>query len=42
MILAIHSVDVVKSYCSQAMVLKGGRGRVFDDVHLACDIYATL
>ncbi len=42
MILAIHDVNVVKSYCSQAMVLKGGRGRVFDDVHLACDIYATL
>ncbi len=42
MILAIHSVDVVKSYCTQALVLKGGRGRVFDDVHLACDIYATL
>ena len=42
MILAIHSVDVVKSYCSSAMVLKGGRGRVFSDVHLACDIYTTL
>ena len=42
MIMAIHSVEIVKAYCSQALVLKGGRGRVFDDVALACDIYATL
>ncbi|MBC7637951.1 MAG: ABC transporter ATP-binding protein [Acetobacteraceae bacterium] len=42
MIMAIHSVDAVKAYCSQALVLKGGRGRVFDDVNLACDIYATF
>ena len=34
--------EIVKAYCSQALVLKGGRGRVFDDVALACDIYATL
>ena len=42
MIMAIHNTDAVKAYCSQALVLSGGRGRVFDDVHLACDIYATL
>jgi capsular polysaccharide transport system ATP-binding protein len=42
MILAVHSRDVVESYCSHALVLKDGRGRVFDDVKLACDIYATL
>ncbi len=42
MIMAIHNVHVVKAYCNRALVLKGGRGRVFDDVNLACDIYATL
>jgi capsular polysaccharide transport system ATP-binding protein len=42
MILAIHSLDYVQEYCSQVLVLKDGRGRVFDDVKLACAIYATL
>jgi capsular polysaccharide transport system ATP-binding protein len=42
MILAVHALDVVQEYCTQALVLKDGRGRVFDDVKLACAIYATL
>lgn len=42
MILAIHSVDVVKERCTQVLVLKNGRGRIFDDVHRGCDTYETL
>lgn len=42
MILAIHGPETVKEYCTHALVLKSGYGRVFDDVELACDIYATL
>jgi capsular polysaccharide transport system ATP-binding protein len=42
MILAVHAMDVVEEYCTHALVLKEGRGRVFDDVKLACAIYATL
>jgi capsular polysaccharide transport system ATP-binding protein len=42
MILAVHSLDVVEEYCTQVLVLKDGRGRVFDDVKQACAIYATL
>lgn len=42
MILAVHGLEVVEEYCTQALVLKDGRGRVFDDVKLACAIYATL
>ena len=42
MILAIHGPDTVKEYCTHALVLKNGHGRVFDDVNLACEIYATL
>ena len=42
MILAVHALDVVQDYCSQALVLKDGRGRVFDDVKLACSTYATI
>lgn len=42
MILAVHALDVVEEYCSKVLVLKDGRGRVFDDVKLATRIYATL
>jgi capsular polysaccharide transport system ATP-binding protein len=42
MIIAIHSPEFVRDFCSAALVLKNGKGRVFDDVSLAADIYATL
>ena len=42
MILAIHAMDVVRERCTAALVLKNGRGRVFEDLVLATDIYATL
>ena len=42
MIMAIHALDVIQEYCSQALVLKDGKGRVFDDVKLACATYVTL
>ncbi len=42
MIVAIHGVDFVKEYCTKALVLRNGRGRVFEDLELACAIYATL
>ncbi|MEQ1710895.1 MAG: ABC transporter ATP-binding protein [Hyphomicrobium sp.] len=42
MILAIHAMDVVRDRCTSALVLKNGRGRVFDDVIVATNTYATL
>lgn len=42
MILAIHSMEVVLEHCTSALVLKNGRGRVFDDVVLASNTYGTL
>lgn len=42
MILAIHSMDVVRQRCTSALVLKNGRGHVFRDVNLAADTYASL
>jgi capsular polysaccharide transport system ATP-binding protein len=42
MILAVHDMGVVQEYCTHALVLKGGRGRVFEDVGLACDTYGSL
>ena len=42
MILAAHATDIIEEYCDHALVLKDGRGRVFEDVKLATKIYATL
>ena len=42
MILASHIGDIVKAYCSRALVLHRGRGKVFDDLNLALDIYYSL
>jgi capsular polysaccharide transport system ATP-binding protein len=42
MILASHIGDIVRSYCSRALVLHRGRGKVFEDLDLALDIYDDL
>ena len=42
MIIASHSEDVAREYCSAALVLKNGRGKVFHDLDLALAIYRTL
>jgi capsular polysaccharide transport system ATP-binding protein len=42
MILVSHSPEIIRQYCRSALVLKAGRGRVFDDLELALKIYATL
>jgi capsular polysaccharide transport system ATP-binding protein len=42
MILVSHAPDIIREYCRSALVLKAGRGRVFDDLELALSIYSTL
>jgi capsular polysaccharide transport system ATP-binding protein len=42
LILASHLPSIVKGYCSRALVLHRGRGKVFDDLDLAFDIYHDL
>lgn len=42
MILVSHDIGILKEYCSKALVLKAGRGRVFDDVEFAIDVYSHL
>ncbi len=42
MILVSHDPGLIRSYCNKALVLKNGRGRVFDDVEYAISIYKTL
>lgn len=42
MILASHAMDIVREYCSHALVLKDGRGKVFRDIDTAIAVYAAL
>jgi capsular polysaccharide transport system ATP-binding protein len=42
LILASHVPEVIKQYCSRALVLHRGRGKMFDDLDLALDIYNDL
>jgi capsular polysaccharide transport system ATP-binding protein len=42
LIMASHIPDLIKSYCSRALVLHRGRGKIFDDLDLALDIYSAL
>ncbi len=42
MIIVSHSTSLIEELCSHALVLKSGRGRVFNDVGYALSIYNTL
>jgi capsular polysaccharide transport system ATP-binding protein len=42
MILVSHDARVIREYCKTALVLKGGRGKLFEDLELALNIYNTL
>ncbi|MQB41706.1 ABC transporter ATP-binding protein [Rhizobium sp. ICMP 5592] len=42
MIVVGHNLNVIADICTSALVLKNGRGRVFDDVEYAFRIYSTL
>jgi capsular polysaccharide transport system ATP-binding protein len=42
MILASHQSETVRAYCSRALVLYRGRGKVFDNIDLALEIYGSF
>lgn len=42
MILVSHDSNIIRQYCNRALVMKDGRGRVFDDIDLALGIYDSL
>lgn len=39
MILASHVPEIVRTYCTRALVLYRGRGKLFDNLDLALEIY---
>lgn len=42
LILASHMGEVIKAYCSRALVMHHGRGSLFDDIDLALQVYNDL
>lgn len=42
MILVSHDVHIIREFCTKALIMKDGRGKVFEDLNLAMDIYNTL
>ncbi|WP_318841764.1 ABC transporter ATP-binding protein [Ensifer adhaerens] len=42
MILVSHDINIIREYCNKALVLKAGRGRVFEDLDFALRIYSSL
>jgi capsular polysaccharide transport system ATP-binding protein len=42
LVLAMHHPDILRAYCSSALLLHRGRGKVFTDLNLALDIYNDL
>jgi capsular polysaccharide transport system ATP-binding protein len=42
LVLASHMGDIVKAYCSRALVMHHGHGNLFDDIDLALQVYNDL
>jgi capsular polysaccharide transport system ATP-binding protein len=42
LILASHATDIIRDFCTHALVLRDGRGKLFSDVDRALRIYAAL
>lgn len=41
-LLASHNTDLIKTHCNRALVIEGGKSKIFDDVDEALDIYTWL
>lgn len=42
LIMASHDTRTILQYCTHALVLKQGRGKVFQDLRMAIDIYNSM
>jgi capsular polysaccharide transport system ATP-binding protein len=42
MVLVSHDTNMIRTFCNRALILKSGRGKVFEDLDFALKIYATL
>ncbi len=41
-IIASHDIDFIRSHCTRALIIEGGRVKAFDDLELAIDIYSSI
>lgn len=41
-LMASHDTHLIANYCDRALIIEGGKAKVFDDIHEAVDIYAWL
>ena len=41
-IMASHDVHLIAAHCRKALVIEGGKAKLFDDVHEAVEIYTWL
>ncbi len=42
LLLASHNPQIIQQYCTKALVLNRGRGKLFEDLELALAIYTQL
>ncbi len=41
-IIASHHLDLIKTTCTRAILIEGGRAKLFDDIDLALEIYTEI
>jgi capsular polysaccharide transport system ATP-binding protein len=41
-IMASHDTGLIASHCDQALIIEGGRAKLFDDINVAVDVYTWL
>ncbi len=41
-IIASHDLDFIRRTCPRAIVIEGGRAKMFDDIEVALEIYQTI
>ncbi len=41
-LMASHDTQMIAHYCDRALIIESGKGKIFEDVHEAVDIYTWL
>ncbi|MNR01910.1 Polysialic acid transport ATP-binding protein KpsT [compost metagenome] len=41
-IIASHDMNLIARHCERALIVEGGKVKMFDDIHEAVDIYVWL
>lgn len=41
-LMASHDMNMIRTFCERALVMEGGRSRMFDDIEEAVDVYTWL